>query len=156
MSNTDPHEAELDRSYRASLILHVVFLAAPLAYAGVIYALASSEMVPRYREGETLRWLIPTLLGVLSVALIVTRGFWARRGAQASLKRGQSVAEALAAAHVIRSSINETMAVFGLLVYMLNADAWQSVPFIAVGFLALVRERPNKTEWRRAVTKGRL
>jgi ABC-type sugar transport system permease subunit len=150
MSNTDPHEAELERSYRASLILHVVFLAAPLAYVAVIYALASNDMLPRYRAGETMRWLIPTLLGVLSVALIVTRG------AQASLKRGQSVAEALAAAHVMRSSINETIAVFGLLVYMLNADAWQSVPFIAIGFLALVRERPNKTEWRRAVTKGRL
>jgi uncharacterized membrane protein len=156
MSNANPHEDELERSYRASLILHGVFLAAPLVYVGVIYVLDGDDMLPRYREGETLRWLIPTLLGALSVALIFSREKFARRGAQTSIKRGQSVAEALAAAHVMRNAINETIAVFGLLVYMLNADVWQSVPFIAVGFLALVRGRPNKSEWRKIVTKGRL
>ena len=155
MSDASQREDELGRSYRASLILHIVFLAAPLVYVGVIVVLADREMLPRYRQGETLRWLFPTLLAVASMGLLVSREFFARRGAVASVRRGQSVAESLATAHVMRNAVNETIAVFGLLVYVLNADVWQAVPFIAVGFLALVRGRPNRTEWRRAVTKGR-
>ena len=151
-------DRDLEKAYRASLLIHAVFLVAPAVYVVLIMVLDGNEMLPhdRFREGATLRWLAPTVLAAATVGVLFSREFWARRGARSALRRGQTVAEALATAHLMRNSFNELIAVFGLLVYLLTANVWHAVPFIVVGSLALVRARPRKEQWRRMVTRGRL
>lgn len=147
------NDAELNRSFKASLILHVAFMVAPVIYAITAVILDDMRMQPRLDEG--LHVLVLVGFAVVSVALFLLRVRFALAGTRTALSQGQSIPESLAAGHVIGAAINETIAVLGLVAYLLTANLGISLAFMGVGLFALYRGRPIKDEWRAVVTKGR-
>jgi hypothetical protein len=146
-------DAELQRAFKASLIIHVAFLIAPVFYAIAMVVLDDMRMKPRLDEG--LHLFVLGAFALVAVVLLLLRERLAVQGARTALNQGQGIPESLAAAHVMRSSMNETVAVLGLVGFLLTANLGVSLAFVGVGLFALLRGRPIKNEWRRAVTKGR-
>ena len=146
-------EAEFEKAFKASFIVHIAFIIAPVVYAVAMIVLDDMRMKPRF--DEELHGFVLGGFAVVSVILLLLRERLATQGARSALKQGQGIAESLAAAHIMRSSMNETVAVLGLVGYLLTANMGVSAAFMGVGLFALVRGRPIKSEWRAAVMKGR-
>jgi len=145
-------DQEFDKSFRVTFVVHLVLMIAPVLFALVIAFLGDKQMFPHLIEATHV--VVLSVLAIIAVALLVVRERMATAGARSALDSGQSALGALAAAQLMRSAINETVAVLGLLAFLLTANMGMSLVFIAVGLFALVRTRPNKEEWRKA-TRGR-
>jgi hypothetical protein len=146
------NDAELNRSFKPSLVIHIVFMVAPVIYAIAMVMLDDKRMKPRLDDGKHV--IVLAGFAAISVLLFLLRERLAVRGARSALAQGQSIAESLATSHMIRASMNETVAVAGLMAFLLTANLGVGIGFVAVGLFALVRGRPIKDEWRRAITKG--
>ena len=146
-------DQELNKNFKVTSVVHLVFMVAPVIYALIIAFLADKSMLPQL--DERLHAVVLGTVATAAVVLLLVRERLSPAGARAALAKGQSVPEALAAAQLMRSAINETVAVLGLVAFLLTAKMGLSLVFIAVGLFALVRTRPNKDEWRAAATKGR-
>jgi hypothetical protein len=146
-------DAELNRSFKASFVIHIAFMVAPVVYAVAMVVLNGKGMKPRLDDG--LHVVVLAGFAGIVVLLLLMRERLAIRGARSALAQGQGIAESLATSHVIRASLNETVAVLGLGGFLLTANLGVALALVAVGLFALVRGRPIKDEWRSAVTKGR-
>ena len=146
-------EQKLNKVFKSTVIVHWAFTAFPVILALVLAFLGDREMFPHLIESTHV--VVLSVLAAGSLVLLLMRERWAVKGARSSLTAGQSAPEAMAAAHLIRSTVSVTVAVLGLLGFMLTANMGMALVFVAVAFYALVRGRPDKDEWRRGISKGR-
>lgn len=150
--NAQPEE--LDRVFRRTQVVFWAFLAAPLAYIAAMFVLSGIGQEPVFDEGWTL-YILVGILAVASAVQIAAREYMAKRTIRQARDRGQNVSEALAAAETMKMALTESIAVYGLFMFLLTAELWLALPFIFIGALALYASRPRKDRWREAAKEER-
>jgi hypothetical protein len=131
------------------------FQAAPLAYVAALVVLRSMERPAWLEEQPSLQYVAAAVMGLVSIAQLRVREPVARRTAAQSRARGDGLWESQAAAELARMSLNEAIAIYGLVVFLLTAKLWLALPFMLLGAVALYVSRPQKHRWRDAAKEER-
>ena len=118
----------------------------------MIAFIANRSVLPFF--DQSLHVPVLATLAVLAVVLLFVREKASAAKALTTLTATRSVPKALAAAQLMRSAINEAVALLGLFAFGMTGNMGMSLVFVGVGFFALVRTRPLKREWRAATMKG--
>ena len=143
---------ELDGNFRKTYLVHLILMIVPMIASPMIAVIANRSAFSFLDQHVH----VPVLgtLAVVAVVLLFIREQTSAARALRVLTATRSVPKALAAAQLMRSAINEAVALLGLLAFLLTGNMGMSLVFVGVGFFALVRTRPLKHEWRSATTKG--
>ncbi|MDA0799484.1 MAG: hypothetical protein O2884_12565 [Chloroflexi bacterium] len=149
MQSTD----EVDKNYRAAMVLQFAFMAAIPIYGVTIAVFSSRGWEEQVLNSDIPHVAILAAFSVISALLLLSRGLFAGRSARAAISKGKPPSEWLLAAQFTSVQFTSPIALFGLVYYMATADVNMSLPFLVVGLFALYRGRPNKEGWRAAAMR---
>lgn len=150
----EPQPSELDRVFKRTQVVFWAFLAAPFAYVAAMFAIQAIEQEPVIDDGWT-RNVVVTVLAAVSAVQLASRGYMAKRTLRQARSRGETMWEALATAEIMRMTLAESVAVYGLVLFLVTTEFWTALPFILVGTMALYASRPRKDHWREAAKEER-
>ena len=142
-------ETELHQAVRRAKTLQRVFL---VAIAGYLIVLV--QITPLFRnpilEGPALLY---SVIGaaILSVANIATGFYLQRYTVSRPAPSRQSRVQVLLKAHIVRLVFFDAVAVYGLLLGLVNSRWEIGVPFFVVAAALLIVSLPSEESWRRAL-----
>ena len=129
--------------------------AAPFGYVGVLFLLPAIGLDPVFDDEDSMRYVVVAVLAVVSTVGLTAREYLTKRTVQQSRDRGESIWDALATGELMRMTINESVAIYGLVIYVLTMEPGLAVPFISVAAVALYLSRPRRDLWREAAKEER-
>jgi hypothetical protein len=145
------HQRAISERYKIASIIVFVFCASVVAFIAVGRFIPPPGIVP---GGERLTTIVPAVVIVLALLIIVFRRVWMsamvmgsapRLGADAVLKR-------LLIMSVVCAALSESVAIIGLIFYMLTGGYRYSLILSLVSLMLLFYTAfPRRGEWDRAV-----
>ena len=146
-------DKSFDKIFRSAMIIYFTYLLAPAMYGIAMIGFAINGWEGAVKEPGIGVWLLPVLLVVVAIGALRTREKWTTKTFDQSVRTGGTVVDALSAAHVLRLSINETVAILGLGLFLALGNIWVALPVVAVGFYSVYQSRPDKAHWQEAAAQ---
>ena len=146
-------DKSFDKIFRSAMVIYYGYLAAPAVYVVAMIGFAITGWDGAVQDPGVGAWLLPVLLVAIAVAALRTRETWTAKTFDQSVRTSGTVVDALSAAHVLRLSINETVAILGLGLFLALGNIWVALPVVAVGFYSVYQSRPDKARWQEAAAQ---
>jgi hypothetical protein len=115
---------------------------APLIYGGVLLVYRS-VVDPKFPLESAFLLLFAAALGAAGLGLLVTAHYGPRLMVRTAIKRGRPHEQAVLSPLIFRASAYSNIAVFGLILGVMGASWMVYVPFLGVGFVALLVTFPT-------------
>jgi hypothetical protein len=162
LSNKTPPQ-DLDAAFRQVRLTHLAFLASTLIYG--LVGILLKQFIMGAEPGfvgldPSTYFMLLVLFIIISVGLgFVVLVVLPRRNSPQHLVKSEAVSssaelgQALFKAHSIRIAMTEAIAIFGLVLFLLNGNLLHLLVFIGIAFvLLLLLIFPRKAEWAEAQT----
>jgi hypothetical protein len=140
-------DKSFDKIYRSGMILYYGYLVVAVVYGVAIVGFAVTGWEGLVNDPGIMAWLLPLAFIAITVAAVRTREIVTAKAYNQAIRTGGTVLDGLSAAHVLRLSINELIAILGLGLYLSFGNFWLAAPLVVVGVAALYRSRPDKARW---------
>lgn len=150
----------LEAAFSRTRILHMVFLAAPILYTGVVYglkqfAMPSDSGFVGVDENiyQLLYWANWFVLLVASVMIFFVLPRFSSPLVVAEKYKDASAElfwESIQRGHFLKVGWIMFVAIFALTLFLLNGNFLNFVPFMAIVFILLLLNFPRRAEWDRA------
>jgi hypothetical protein len=154
---TDKPATSPEQVFQTNRVLHMTFVAAVFVYIAVaeIIRWGDSEFAERggfVALGDEI-WLVRGILVVVSgIQLVLTHTLYGDAFVRNTIRRSKDVTDetvivSLQSTFIVRLALAESVAIYGLVLYMMNGERLDLYAFCAAALLNLLFIRPQRSEW---------
>lgn len=166
MQGPNPRSTQPSQIFQIGVILQFTFGTAVLIYVvvGEVIRVAIDGFAPDgfVNLGDEI-WVLRGVWGALSLYSLVASHFifTDERQLRSAISKGiivddASVAAQLQTAQIMRLGLTESIAIYGLVLYMMNANRLDLYSFCAVAFSNLILTGPTRNRWESAYRAAAL
>ena len=136
------------RTLKGAQVMYSLMLTAELMYLLIAYLLAPNVIGGIFDPADPDFRLIQTALVVVGVITLVIGLRFPRMATRFMAGRNNQPPDAITGI-IVRVSLLEAVGIYGLILAILGAEVYVSLPFILVSMASLILTFPNKERWRK-------
>ncbi len=136
------------RTLKGAQIMYSLMLTAELMYLLIAYLLAPNVIGGIFDPADPDFRLIQIALVVVGVITLVIGLRFPRMATRFMAGRNNQPPDAITGT-IVRVSLLEAVGIYGLILAILGAEVYVSLPFILVSMASLILTFPNKERWRK-------
>ena len=136
------------RTLKGAQVMYSLMLTAELMYLLIAYLLAPNVIGGIFDPADPDFRLIQIALVVVGVITLVIGLRFPRMATRFMAGRNNQPPDAITGI-IVRVSLLEAVGIYGLILAILGAEVYVSLPFILVSMASLILTFPNKERWRK-------